>query len=173
MQMFVISAFTGFQWLMAIALFCVCVLLMLIILIQKGRGGGLSSAFGGGGGGGGAFGTKTGDVFTGITVALAFVFLLLTVFGNFIFMPATAAQSRPAVQSAPGGAAGGPAAVPPAGATAPQAGTTEVPEPGDIAGPEGPRDIEPTPVAADNAPADMEAGDQMPVSEGEGSDNTP
>ena len=171
MQMFVIAAFTGFQWLMAITLFCVCVLLMLIILIQKGRGGGLASAFGGAGGGGGAFGTKTGDVFTGITVVLAFVFLLLTVFGNFIFMPAVAGQSRPAVQSAPGGAAGGSASLP-AGAAAPQTGE-QVPEPGDIAGPEGPRDIEPTPAATDNAPADVEANDETPASEGSDSNNTP
>ncbi|MDD4890761.1 MAG: preprotein translocase subunit SecG [Phycisphaerae bacterium] len=50
-------------------------LLMGIILLQKGRGGGLSSAFGGAMGAS-PFGTKTGDVFTWITVVLAGVFLL-------------------------------------------------------------------------------------------------
>lgn len=87
---------------MALALFLVCLLLMGIVLIQKGRGGGLTAAFGGGGGGG-AFGAKTGDVFTGITVVLAFVYLLLTVFGNFVLRPdqqALAAQN--AIQRPPG-----------------------------------------------------------------------
>ena len=86
----------------------------MIVLIQKGKGGGLAAAFGGGGGST-AFGTKTGDVFTGITVGLAAVFLLLTVLGNYVFKP----QLTPGpavVQSAPGsatpGAAGG-AAPPP------------------------------------------------------------
>jgi len=52
-----------------------CLLLIGIILLQKGRGGGLSSAFGGAGGAS-PFGTKTGDVFTWITVVLAGIFLL-------------------------------------------------------------------------------------------------
>ncbi|MCA9041572.1 MAG: preprotein translocase subunit SecG [Planctomycetaceae bacterium] len=50
--------------------------LMLIILIQKGRGGGLAGAFGGAGGQS-AFGTKAGDVFTRITVAVATVWIIL------------------------------------------------------------------------------------------------
>lgn len=63
----------------------VCCLLMLIILLQKGRGSGLAGAFGGGGGGSSAFGAKTGDVFTWITVTLAGVYVLLTVVANYAF----------------------------------------------------------------------------------------
>ncbi len=99
------------QIVMGMALGFVCVLLMMIILIQKGRGGGLTSAFGGGGGGGGAFGAKTGDVFTGITVVLAFVFLLLTVFGNYVMRPEGANTGANALQSGRTVPAGG-AAVP-------------------------------------------------------------
>jgi len=108
-------AFTGVQLAMALGLFALCVLLMLIILIQKGRGGGLASAFGGGGGGGGgAFGAKTGDVFTGITVVLAGVYLLATVVGNYVFRPDLGVVQAATAQSAPGAAptSAGPTATP-------------------------------------------------------------
>lgn len=96
-------AFTGVQLAMALGLFALCVLLMLIILIQKGRGGGLAAAFGGGGGGGGgAFGAKTGDVFTGITVVLAGVYLLATVVGNYVFRPDLGVVQAATAQPAPG-----------------------------------------------------------------------
>ncbi|MCL2700801.1 MAG: preprotein translocase subunit SecG [Phycisphaerae bacterium] len=55
----------------------VCVLLIIVILLQKGRGGGLGAAFGGGGQS--AFGTRTGDVFTWITIVLTGLFLLLAI----------------------------------------------------------------------------------------------
>jgi preprotein translocase subunit SecG len=74
------------QLLIAILFVLVCVLLILIILLQKGRGGGLSGAFGGVGGHS-AFGAKTGDVFTWITVALTFFFILIAVIGNWVFVP--------------------------------------------------------------------------------------
>ncbi len=51
-------------------------LLIGVILLQRGRGGGLVGAFGGGGGQS-AFGTKTGDVFTTVTVITFAVFLLM------------------------------------------------------------------------------------------------
>ena len=44
----------------------VCILLIVVILLQKGRGGGLGAAFGGLGSS--AFGTRTGDVFTWVTI---------------------------------------------------------------------------------------------------------
>ncbi len=67
--------------------FCiVCLLLILIILLQRGRGGGLAGAFGGAGGQS-AFGAKTGDVFTWVTVGLTFVFLLLSVIANYVLVP--------------------------------------------------------------------------------------
>lgn len=70
--------------LLALLIIFVCLLLMLVILLQKGRGGGLAGAFGGGGGSN-AFGAKTGDVFTWITVVVATVFVLLAIVGNFAF----------------------------------------------------------------------------------------
>ncbi len=73
------------QSFLAVALIFVCLFLILVILLQKGRGGGLAGAFGGGGGGSSAFGAKTGDVFTWITVVVAGVFLLLSVVANFAF----------------------------------------------------------------------------------------
>ena len=74
------------QWLFAVAIIGICLLLVLVILLQKGRGGGLAGAFGGGGGSS-AFGAKTGDVFTVITVVLAGVYLVLAVIGNYVFRP--------------------------------------------------------------------------------------
>lgn len=80
--------------------FCiVCLLLIIVILLQRGRGGGLAGAFGGAGGHS-AFGAKTGDVFTWVTVALTGVFLLLAIIANFVFEPevftGAAEQSPPA-----------------------------------------------------------------------------
>ena len=53
----------------------VCLLLIGLVLLQKGRGGGLGAAFGGAGSS--AFGTKTGDVMTWVTIVLVGLFLLL------------------------------------------------------------------------------------------------
>jgi preprotein translocase subunit SecG len=53
-------------------------LLIIIVLIQRGRGGGLAGALGGGGGQS-AFGTKAGDLFTKITVGLAFFWIVLCI----------------------------------------------------------------------------------------------
>jgi preprotein translocase subunit SecG len=80
----ILAAMGWGQWLLAVLLIFVCFLLMIVILLQKGRGGGLAGAFGGAGGTS-AFGAKTGDVFTWITVVVAAIFVLLTVVGNFAF----------------------------------------------------------------------------------------
>lgn len=85
--MMILAAMTAFQWALCLGLILVCVGLMVVILLQRGRGGGLSAAFGGGGGGTSAFGAKTGDVFTLITVVLAAVYLCIAVIGNYIFLP--------------------------------------------------------------------------------------
>src|SRR5436190_11568780 len=76
------------QVLICVVFALVCLLLILVILLQKGRGGGLSGAFGGVGGHS-AFGAKTGDVFTWITVALTFFFILIAVIGNWVYVPPT------------------------------------------------------------------------------------
>ena len=64
----------------------VCILLICVVLLQKGRGGGLGSAFGGGAGSS-AFGTRTGDVFTWVTIVLTAVFLGLAVLGALVVRP--------------------------------------------------------------------------------------
>jgi preprotein translocase subunit SecG len=54
----------------------VSILLILLVLIQRGKGGGLAGAFGGVGGSS-AFGSRAGDLFTRITIVLAFIWVLL------------------------------------------------------------------------------------------------
>jgi len=87
------------QLALAWLIIAVCLLLMLVILLQRGRGGGLAGAFGGGGGGG-AFGAKTGDVFTWITVAFGGLFVLLAIVANFVFEPAADASPTAAEAAA-------------------------------------------------------------------------
>jgi preprotein translocase subunit SecG len=90
------------QWILAFLLIAVCCLLMIVILLQRGRGGGLTGAFGGAGGTA-AFGAKTGDVFTWITVVVAAVFVLLAVVANYAFdQAATAAVVAPVPDEIPG-----------------------------------------------------------------------
>ena len=128
------------QWFLAALLIAVCCLLMLVILLQRGRGSGLTGAFGGGGGSS-AFGAKTGDVFTWITVIVAAIFLLGNVLGNYAFDQSpegpSAESSTETTTVPPDGADSGlpikvtPVEVPsiPAGATAPGEGAT-APAPG-------------------------------------------
>ena len=71
----------------------VCVLLIIVVLLQKGRGGGLGAVFGGAGSS--AFGTRTGDVFTWVTIVLTGLFLLLAVAMVMYFRPAPTMASSP------------------------------------------------------------------------------
>ena len=80
------------QWLVAMLIIVICAFLMLVILLQRGRGGGLAGAFGGAGGSS-AFGSKTGDVFTWITVVVATAFVIVCAIGGFVFEPESVAQS--------------------------------------------------------------------------------
>jgi len=92
----------------------ICVLLITVILLQKGRGGGLAGAFGGAGGYS-AFGAKTGDVFTWVTIALTAAFVLVAICGVFVFKPEMAlppAAVAPADSGEPGEGEGPPAGVP-------------------------------------------------------------
>lgn len=95
-----LATMTWGQWLLAALICFVCFLLMVVILLQKGRGGGLAGAFGGAGGSS-AFGAKTGDVFTWITVVGAGVFVLLTVVANFAFDQSAVKTAPPPVSVLP------------------------------------------------------------------------
>jgi preprotein translocase subunit SecG len=100
----VLASFGVWQFLLTWAIIAVCVLLMLVILVQKGRGSGLSGAFGGGGGGSSAFGAKTGDVFTWITVGLAALFIVSAVAANYVLDESpTAMAEREQASEATGG----------------------------------------------------------------------
>ncbi|MCG8407135.1 MAG: preprotein translocase subunit SecG [Phycisphaerales bacterium] len=92
--------------LLSVALILVSLLLIGLILLQKNRGAGLSGAFGGVGGHS-AFGTKTGDFLTWVTVGLVTVFLLLNVAGNFAFEPESKSAKPPVGLDVPVGADGG------------------------------------------------------------------
>ena len=83
----------------------IAVLLVLVVLVQRGRGGGLSGAFGAGGGSTSAFGTKTGDVFTTLTVVLFVIFMLLAIWLNFKFRDRVAVAGGGDVTTAPAGPA--------------------------------------------------------------------
>ncbi|MBN2559442.1 MAG: preprotein translocase subunit SecG [Phycisphaerae bacterium] len=91
----------------AIVMIAASTLLIGLVLLQKNRGSGLSGAFGGVGGHS-AFGTKTGDFLTWVTVGLTAVFLLLAVLLNYAFTPARIAGT---------GIGGGPAANAPSAET--------------------------------------------------------
>ena len=66
------------RFLLGFGLAITTLFLILLVLIQRGRGGGLAGAFGGMGGQS-AFGTKAGDVFTKITVAIAGFWIVLCI----------------------------------------------------------------------------------------------
>lgn len=79
-------------------------LLIGLVLLQKNRGSGLSGAFGGVGGHS-AFGTKTGDFLTWVTVGVTAAFLLMCVIGVYWFQPDytdnTVVASEPQPPSSP------------------------------------------------------------------------
>ena len=78
------------SYFLGIMFIVICMLLIGVVLIQKGRGGGLSGAFGGAGGHS-AFGSRTGDMFTWITVVLVSLFLLSAAVTVKWFRPTVAA----------------------------------------------------------------------------------
>lgn len=57
-------------------LFLSAIILILLVLVQRGKGGGLAGALGGMGGQS-AFGAKAGDLFTKVTIVVAFVWIVL------------------------------------------------------------------------------------------------
>jgi preprotein translocase subunit SecG len=61
-----------------------CLFLICLILIQRGKGGGLAGAFGGVGGSS-AFGTKSGDVFTKVTMVVASIWIVLSMVSVIVY----------------------------------------------------------------------------------------
>ena len=99
--------------------------LILLVLIQRGRGGGLAGAFGGAGGQS-AFGTKAGDVFTKITVAVAACWILLCILSLNVLGRQSSLFSPTLGGSAPQGTA--PVTPPAGGPAAPDDMTPATPE---------------------------------------------
>tara|TARA_R110000737_G_scaffold2923_18_gene10001 strand:+ start:98547 stop:99134 length:588 start_codon:yes stop_codon:yes gene_type:complete len=90
------------------AFLLISIVMILIVLIQRPQGGGLGGAFGAGGGGGGgggggagqtAFGTKTGDVLTGGTIAIFVLFITFAIILNFVTRPPEAQAAQPTISS--------------------------------------------------------------------------
>jgi len=79
--------------LLGVLFLVICFLLIIIILLQKGKGGGLGAAFGGAGSS--AFGTRTGDVFTWVTIVLTGLFLLLAIATNLSYRPEPGTVAMP------------------------------------------------------------------------------
>lgn len=87
MEFILLGAIKWYWQVLAVVLVVVCILLILIVLIQKGRGSGLSAAFSGAGGES-AFGSKTGDKLTWVTICVVAAYLLLTMCLTKYFKPA-------------------------------------------------------------------------------------
>lgn len=75
------------QWVLAVLMvlfLLICGLVILTVLVQPPQGGGLAGAFGGGSGSGQtAFGTKTGDALTVLTISMFVVYLLAAIALNY------------------------------------------------------------------------------------------
>jgi preprotein translocase subunit SecG len=113
----------------------------------------LAGAFGGAGGSS-AFGSKTGDVFTWITVVIATAFLIVCVIGGFVFQPESVAQPvAPAVTTETV-----PLTAPPTGTTTTTVPVTVPPSDAPAATPPAGESKEATPPAA----GDVDAGTDQP-----------
>lgn len=122
-----------------LSLFLIC-----LVLIQRGKGGGLAGAFGGVGGSS-AFGTKSGDVFTKVTIFAAIAWFILSLILVVLYnQPRASAfddgkSAGLSKEVTPKGSekakipAGG-AAVPPAGTASPVPSGTTIPAPSSPAG---------------------------------------
>lgn len=110
-----------FQGILSVLFVGVGLLMIGIILLQKNRGAGLSGAFGGVGGHS-AFGTKTGDFLTWITVGFTATLILLAVVANYAFTPTSSAEALgiapPAAPTIPTGMPQSPVPIAPPGSAA-------------------------------------------------------
>ncbi len=104
MKFMTLAAIHWYAQTLAVIFVLTCIILIVIVLLQKGRGGGLSAAFGGAGGHS-AFGSKTGDVFTKITIGIVAVFLILSMVLTKIWVPFEELDEQQGLQSSgqPGG----------------------------------------------------------------------
>lgn len=115
------------QWVLAVLMvlfLLICGLVILTVLVQRPQGGGLAGAFGGGSGSGQtAFGTKTGDALTVLTISMFVVYLLAAIALNYGTKAAANPKAPAVIQSTDQPGAGDqPAATPPeAPATTPPA----------------------------------------------------
>ena len=108
MKFMILADIPWYAQILAVIFVLICIILIVIVLLQKGRGGGLSAAFGGAGGHS-AFGSKTGDVFTKITIGIVAVFLILSMVLTKIWVPFIPEdRDAPALQSSPGQGTGQP-----------------------------------------------------------------
>ena len=82
----------------------VSVALVLIVLVQRPQGGGLTGAFGGGAGTDTAFGGRTGDALTVMTIAAFTIYLLVAIGLNITSNMMIRAAAEPAANSAPASA---------------------------------------------------------------------
>ncbi len=121
---------------LAVVFVIASILLIVVVLLQKGKGGGLSAAFGGAGGQS-AFGSKTGDVFTWITIVMVGSYLLLAMILTMNYKPVNPSDETSI------GAMGSSTAPEPSGVlpeqqpTAPAKTGTTTPTPPDDVSPEG------------------------------------
>lgn len=146
---------TWAQTLVAIGIVMVSLLLIGLILLQKNKGAGLSGAFGGVGGHT-AFGTKTGDFLTWLTVGLAGAFLLLAVVGNYVFTPAPLIKKSIETQDQGAAVPGDTSTIPADAGTAPvQVPVNPAPATGGSAAPT-------TPVSPAPAPAPAQPSNSTP-----------
>ncbi len=70
------SNMSWLYYLFMVSLLVTAIILIVLVLIQRGKGGGLIGALGGMGGQS-AFGAKAGDVFTRVTIGVAFFWIVL------------------------------------------------------------------------------------------------
>ena len=82
-------------FLLGLTFLIICFLLIMAVLLQKGRGGGLGAAFGGGATS--AFGTRTGDVMTWVTIVLTGLFLSLAIVTSLVARPDIGSVENPTV----------------------------------------------------------------------------
>lgn len=79
---------SAWHYVFGILLFLISIFLIGLILLQRGRGGGLTGALGGAGGQS-AFGSKTGDVFTRVTIIAATVWIVLCLAADKMLVTST------------------------------------------------------------------------------------